>query len=63
VASTGLTGAAPCWVLARVNVLLCSLVSRLAAISGLVLFGAREVGFLDLGFSGLDQSDWCAIPT
>jgi hypothetical protein len=35
----------------------CSLVSRLAAISGLVLFGAREVGFLDLGFPGLDRSD------
>jgi hypothetical protein len=39
-APTGLTGAAPCRVLAWVNVLVCSLVSRLAAISGLVLFGA-----------------------
>jgi hypothetical protein len=30
--------------------MLSSLVSRLAVVSSLVLFGAREVGFLDLVF-------------
>jgi hypothetical protein len=43
-------------------VLVYSLVSRLAVVSSLVLFGAREVGFLDLGFPGLDQCNWCAVP-
>jgi hypothetical protein len=62
VPSTGLTGAALYWVLARVNVLVCSLVYRLTVVSGLMLFGAREVGFSDLGFPGLDWSDRCAIP-
>jgi hypothetical protein len=47
---TSLTGASPCWVLARVNILVCSLVPRFADVSSLGLFGAREVRFLDLGF-------------
>jgi hypothetical protein len=45
---TGLTGALarsdwcnPCWVFARVNVRVCLLLSRVAAISSLGQFGAR----------------------
>jgi hypothetical protein len=51
--------AAPYWVLNRVNILVCSLVSRLAAVSSLVLFGARELCLLDLGFPRLDRPDGC----
>jgi hypothetical protein len=39
----------------------CSLVSTLAVVSSLVLFGNWEVGFLDLGFPGLDRSDQCVV--
>jgi hypothetical protein len=69
-ALTGLTGAfhqsdrcRPYWVLARVNILVYFLVFRFATISSLVLFGAREVGFLDLGFPAHDWFDRYSVPT
>jgi hypothetical protein len=54
---TVLTGVDPSWVFARVNVLVSSLVSRLAAVLSLVYFGAQDVGFVNLGFLDLDRSD------
>jgi hypothetical protein len=59
--STRLTSASPYCFLARVNVLVCSLVSRFAVVSSLVLLGAWETCFLDLGFPGLDRSDRCVV--
>ena len=52
---TSLIGADSLLSFARVNVLVSSLLSRVAVVSSLVSFGAREVGFLELGFPGLDQ--------
>jgi hypothetical protein len=49
----------PIWVLAWVNVPECRLVSRLATVWSLVLFGARSFVFLDFGFTPLDRSDQC----
>jgi hypothetical protein len=43
------------------EVLVCSLVSKLLVVSSLELFGAREVCFLDLEFSGLDWSNRCVV--
>jgi hypothetical protein len=54
---TGLIGAEPLRVLFRVNILVCSLLSCVSAVSGLESFGAREVGFLELGFPGSNWSD------
>jgi hypothetical protein len=47
----------------RVNVLVSSLLSRVAAISSLVRFGAQKVRFGFLGLPGLDRSDRRATPT
>jgi hypothetical protein len=59
---TGLTGALdqsdrcnPCWVFARVNVWVCSLLSCVGVVSSLGLFGG-------LGLSGCDRSDRCVSP-
>jgi hypothetical protein len=54
---TGLIGAEPLRVLFRVNILVCSLLSCVSAVSGLESFGAQEVGFLELGFPGSNWSD------
>jgi hypothetical protein len=59
---TGLTGAGSLLSFARVNVLVCSLLSRVVAVSSLVQFGARWVCLVDLGFPGLDRSDRRATP-
>jgi hypothetical protein len=42
------------WVLAWVNVLVCCLVSKLVAVSSLLLFGARGFAFLNFRFPGID---------
>jgi hypothetical protein len=47
---TGLIDAGPLWDLPRVNVLVRSLLSHVAAVLSLVCL-------VDLGFPGLDQSD------
>jgi hypothetical protein len=59
---TGLTGALdrfdrcnPCWVFARVNVWVCSLLSCVGVVSSLGLFGG-------LGLFGCDLSDRCVSP-
>jgi hypothetical protein len=52
-----MAGADPWVSFARVNVLVRSLLSRVAAVSNLVWFGAWEVMLADLGFPGSDQSD------
>ena len=59
---TDLTGADPWLSFARVNVLVSSLLSRVAAVSSLVSFGARLICLVDLGFPGLDRSDRRATP-
>jgi hypothetical protein len=66
---TGLTGALdrfdrcePWWVFARVNVLVCSLLSRVAAVSSLGPFGGRLVCLVPWGLSGCDRSDRCVSP-
>jgi hypothetical protein len=70
---TGLTGAShrsdrcnPCWVFARVNVWVCSLLSRVAVVSSLGWFGARLACLVLWGFlavTGLTvvshRPDWC----
>jgi hypothetical protein len=54
---TSLTGAEALWDLPRVNILVSSLLSRVAAVLSLVQFGAQEVSLADLGFPGSDRSD------
>jgi hypothetical protein len=54
---TGLTDVDPWLGFAQVNILVSSLVSCVAAVSSLESFGARQVGFLELGFPGSDRSD------
>jgi hypothetical protein len=54
---TGLAGADPSWVFAQVNIWVCSLLSRAAAVSSLGQFEARYVYLVDLGFPGLNQPD------
>jgi hypothetical protein len=63
---TGLTGALdrsdqcnPRWVFARVNVWVCSLLSCVAAVSGLGQFGGRLAFLLLWGLSGCDRSNQC----
>jgi hypothetical protein len=56
---TSLTNADHWLGFARMNVLVSSLVFRVVAVSSLVSFGAQKVCLEDLGFSGLDWSDWC----
>jgi hypothetical protein len=45
------------WVFARVNVLVCSLLSRVAAVSSLGQFGGRLACLVPWGLSGCDRSD------
>jgi hypothetical protein len=66
---TGLTGALdrsyrcePWWVFARVNVLMCSLLSRVAAVSSLGQFGGRLASLVCWGLSRCDRSDRCVSP-
>jgi hypothetical protein len=66
---TGLTGALdrsdrcePWWVFARVHILVCSLLSRGAAISSLGEFGGRLACLVPWGLSGCDWSDRCVSP-
>jgi hypothetical protein len=47
---TGLTGVEDYGYLSRVNILVSSLLSRVAAVSSLVRFGAQKVGFGFWGF-------------
>jgi hypothetical protein len=63
---TGLTGALdrfdrcnPRWVFARVNVWVCSLLSRVAAVSSLGQFGGRLAYLVPWGLSGCDRSNRC----
>jgi hypothetical protein len=50
------------WVFARVNVLVCSLLSRGAAVSSLGPFGGRLACLVSWGFSGCHRSDRCVSP-
>jgi hypothetical protein len=66
---TGLTGARdrsdrcnPWWDFARVNVLVCALLSRGAAVSSLGQFGGRLACLVPWGLSGIDRSDRCVSP-
>jgi hypothetical protein len=66
---TGLTGALdrsdrcePLWDFARVNVLVCSLLSRAAVVSSLGQFGGRLACLVPWGLSGRDRSDRCVSP-
>jgi hypothetical protein len=66
---TGLTGAPdrsdrcePLWVFAQVNVLVCSLLSRGAAVSSLGPFGGRLAYLVSWGLSGCHRSDRCVSP-
>jgi hypothetical protein len=66
---TGLTGALdrsdrcnPRWDFARVNILVCSLLSCVAAVSSLGQFGARLACLVLWGLSGRDRSDRCVSP-
>jgi hypothetical protein len=66
---TGLTGALdrsdrcePWWVFARVNVLVCSLLSRVAVVSSSGPFGGRLSCLVPWGLSGCDRSDRCVSP-
>jgi hypothetical protein len=66
---TGLTGALgrsdrcnPRWDFSRVNVLVCSLLSRGAAVSSLGQFGGRLACLVPWGLLGCDQSDRCVSP-
>jgi hypothetical protein len=45
-----------------VNVLVCSLLSRGAAVSSLGLFGGRLACLVLWGLSGCDRSDRCVSP-
>jgi hypothetical protein len=53
----GLTGADSLLSFARVNILVSSLLSCVAAVLSLVRFGAQYVYLVDLGFPGLGLSD------
>jgi hypothetical protein len=66
---TGLTGALdrsdrcnPRWVLAWVNVWVCSLLSCVAVVSSLGQFGGRLACLVLWGLSGLDRSNRCVSP-
>jgi hypothetical protein len=66
---TGLTGALdrsdrsnPQWNFALVNILVCSLLSRVAAVSSLGQFGGRLAYLVPRGLSGCDRSDRCVSP-
>jgi hypothetical protein len=59
---TGLIGEDSWLSFARVNILMSSLLSHVAAVSSLFSFGARCVRLVDLGFPGLDRSDRRATP-
>jgi hypothetical protein len=59
---TGLTGAEALWVFPRVNVLVRSLLSRVAVASGFVRFGARKVNLGFVGLRGFGWSDRRATP-
>jgi hypothetical protein len=66
---TGLTGALdrsdwcnPWWDFARVNILVCSLLSRGAAVSSLGQFGGRLACLVPWGLLGCDRSDRCVSP-
>jgi hypothetical protein len=61
---TGLTGALdrsdrcnPQWVFAQVNVWVCSLLSRVAAVSSLGQFGGRLTCLVPWGLSGCDRTN------
>jgi hypothetical protein len=59
---TGLTSAYALWVLPRVNVYVCSLLSYVAIVSSLARFGAQKVRFGFLGLPGLDRCEQHATP-
>jgi hypothetical protein len=66
---TGLTGALdrsdqcnPRWDFARVNVLVCSLLARGAAVPSLGQFGGRWACLVPWGLSGCDRSDRYVSP-
>jgi hypothetical protein len=66
---TGLTGAPdrsdrcePLWDFARVDILVCSLLSRGAAVSSLGQFGGRLACLVYWGLSGCHRSDRCVSP-
>jgi hypothetical protein len=66
---TGMTGAIdrfdrcePWWVLARVNVWVCSLLSCLGAVSSLGQFVGRLACLVLWGISGCDRSNRCVSP-
>jgi hypothetical protein len=52
----------PLWVFARVNDLVCLLLSRVAAVSSLGQFGGRLACLVSWGISGCHRSDRCGSP-